>query len=242
MNRPLSQSHPPSGLGPAPESRFQRDVAMMLLTFFTVALIDVVVISLVTHRLRFWFPLWLDPEWETRPDPWVVYSQSYAAGIFMVPLMWRAIDREWLGRSAASIRAAYWLLGAAVFSFLLWWKGGLMAEHKKGIEAIGWAALTAIVWTALHIAAALRERLANLTRQEMLAGLVTGVAAFFLVMSLLDPLLQLGVQHLAWTRGLVIEVGFFIPAGTLLLWFSRRLRRQAAGDGAAPIAGARGEA
>jgi hypothetical protein len=50
------------------------------------------------------------------------------------------------------------------------------------------------------------------------------VALFFLVMSILDPLLQLGVQRLPWSSGLITELGFFIPAAVVLMIFSRRLR------------------
>src|SRR5262245_15812158 len=52
---------------------FVADITRLLLTFFSVVIIDLVVVSLMTHRLRVWFPVWLDPEWATRPDPWVVY-------------------------------------------------------------------------------------------------------------------------------------------------------------------------
>ena len=58
----------------------------------------------------------------------------------------------------------------------------------------------------------------------MLGGVLFGVSLFFLVMSLLDPLVQLGVQRLPWSTGLAIEVGFFIPAGIVLMTLSRRLR------------------
>lgn len=204
--------------------RFQRDVALMLLTFFTVAVIDVVVLSLFTHHLRFWFPLWLDPTWETRAEPWVVYSQSYAAGIFMIPLLWRAIDREWLATQGLVPRALYWIVGMGLFAFILWWKGGLMFEHKKELEAIGWLGLTIIVWTALRLAYGLPERLRNLTRRQLLSGLLSGIACFFIGMSVLDPVMQLKVQHLSWSPGLIIEVSFFIPAGITLLWLSRRLK------------------
>jgi hypothetical protein len=208
---------------PNPDDRFQRDVARMLLTFFTVAVIDLVVISLITHRLRFWFPVWLDPEWATRPDPWVVYSQSYAAGIYMIPLVCRAIDREVLGGKTPALRAAFWAATLAVFAFILWWKGGLMIEHKKHVEALAWLALTAIVWSVVRIAEELPRRLEAWSQRRMLGALLFGVACFFLVMSALDPLVQLEVQRVAWSPGLAIEVGFFVPAGALLLWVSRRL-------------------
>jgi hypothetical protein len=41
------------------------------------------------------------------------------------------------------------------------------------------------------------------------------------VVAVLDPLLQIGVQHLGWSSGLLIEVGFFVPAGLALLVVSR---------------------
>jgi hypothetical protein len=51
---------------------FVADVTRLLLTFLFVVAIDAVMVSLITHRLRFWFPLWLDPLWATRADPWVI--------------------------------------------------------------------------------------------------------------------------------------------------------------------------
>jgi hypothetical protein len=41
----------------------------MLLTFFTVIAVDLVAVSLLTHKLRLWFPVWLDAHWATRTDP-----------------------------------------------------------------------------------------------------------------------------------------------------------------------------
>jgi hypothetical protein len=178
----------------------------------------------VTHRLRFWFPVWLDPEWSTRADPWVVYSQSYAAGIFMIPLAYRAVEREFLGEVSAGVRAAFWGGALSVFAFILWWKAGLMALHHKHLEALGWFFLTALVWTVIRIAEELPARVKALSRQRLLGSLLFGVACFFLVMSLVDPLVQLGVQRVAWSSGLAIEMGFFIPAGALLLWLSRRVQ------------------
>src|SRR5438132_1483460 len=126
---------------------FVADTIRLLLTFFSVVAIDVVVISLLTHRLRFWFPLWLDRQWATRPDPWVVYSQSYFAGIFLIPLLCRIIDRDFLARGGAGVRAIFLSLCVIVFAFVLWWKGSLMLEYHKHYETLGWAALTGVMWT-----------------------------------------------------------------------------------------------
>ncbi len=79
---------------PVPSNgRFVGSVIRLLVAFFAVALIDVVVGSLITHKLRFWFPLWLDPNWNTDPNSWVTYSQSYAAGILFMPLLAAAAMR-----------------------------------------------------------------------------------------------------------------------------------------------------
>jgi hypothetical protein len=203
---------------------FVPDITRLLLTFLSVVVIDVVVVSLVTQRLRFWFPLWLDPQWANRPDPWVIYSQSYFAGIFMIPVLCRLIDRDFLAREGAGARAAFWSLCLGVFAFVLWWKGSLMLEYHKHYEALGWAALTAVMWTIIRLAEILPERVRGLTRRQMLGGVLFGISLFFLLMSIMDPLIQLGVQRLAWSLGLAIEVGFFIPAGIVLMMLSRRLR------------------
>ena len=203
---------------------FVADITRLLLTFFSVVVIDVAVVSLITHRLRFWFPLWLDPQWATRPDPWVIYSQSYFAGIFMIPLLCRLIDRDFLAQAGARARAAFWSLCLGVFAFVLWWKGSLMLEYHKHHEALGWAALTGLMWAIIRCAGLLLARARGLSRRAMLRGLLAGVSLFFLGMSVVDPLVQLGVRRLAWSSGLAIEVGFFTVAGIVLLTVSRRFR------------------
>jgi len=86
---------------------FVVDSARLLFTFFSVVVIDVMVISLMTHRLRFWFPQWLDPQWATRRDPWVVYSQSYFTSIFMIPILYRLVDHHFLATAGATWRTAF---------------------------------------------------------------------------------------------------------------------------------------
>jgi hypothetical protein len=81
------------------------------------------------------------------------------------------------------------------------------------------------VWTVIRVAEELPERLKGLSQKRLLGSLLLGIACFFLVMSILDPIVQLGVQRVAWSAGLAVEVGFFVPAGAVLLWLSLRLRR-----------------
>lgn len=203
---------------------FVADMTRLLLTFLCVVAIDAVVVSLITHRLRFWFPLWLDPQWETRSDPWVIYSQSYFAGIFMIPFLCRLVDRDFLAHVGAGARAVFWSLCTIVFAFVLWWKGSLMLQYHKHYEMLGWAALTFAVWTGLRISGILPPWVRGLSRRRMLGALLFGVALFFIAMSIIDPVVQLGVQRLPWSSGLAIEVGFFIPAAVVLMIFSRHLR------------------
>lgn len=200
---------------------FALGLGRLLLTFFTVVLIDVVGLSLFTHQLRFWFPVWLDPEWASKPHGWVVYSQSYFAGIFLIPVLAVLVERHVLPAGAKLPFRAIWI---GAFAFILWWKGSLMVQHGKGWEAAAWLALTAMIWTLVGVAASLPERLARLSRRDLLRGLVTGVAAFFLCMAVIDPVVQLAVQRLEVSSGLLIEVGFFVPAGIALMLVARRLR------------------
>ncbi len=195
--------------------RFQWFVCKMLLTFFTVTIVDLVAISLLTGKVRVWFPVWFDAQWATREHPWVVYSQSYFAGIFFIPLLAWAIDRDFI--KAPAIRVPFWIVLVSAFAFVLAWKGELMVRYGKQWEAAGWLALTTGVWTAISIAERLPKWLEDVTPRRMLRGLARGVATFFLVMAVIDPLLQIAVQHLDWSRGLLIEVGFFVPAGISLM-------------------------
>ena len=201
--------------------RFQRFVCKMLLTFFTVTLVDLVAISLLTHKLRFWFPVWFDAQWATREHAWVVYSQSYFAGIFFIPLLAWAIDRDFI--ESRAVRVPFWIVLASVFVFVLAWKGELMVRYGKHWEAAAWLALTVFVWTAISVAERLPRWLEGVTPRRLLRHLTRGVATFFLVMAVIDPLLQIGLQHLDWSRGLLVEVGFFVPAGVSLMFASTKL-------------------
>lgn len=222
--RPLTLAADEEASGAVEIDPFVADLTRLLLTFLSVVIVDLIFVSLLMHRLRFWFPVWLDPQWATRRDPWVVYSQSYFAGIFLLPILCRLVDRDFLAELGAPTRALFWSLCAMVLALLIWWKGALMVHYHKQYEMIGWAALTATAWTIIRYAVVLPERLRNVTRLRMLSGLLLGVSCFFLIMSVLDPLVQLGVQHLPWSSGLTVEVGFFIPAGFVLMMLSRRLR------------------
>jgi len=203
---------------------FVADVTRLLLTFLFVVGIDAVVVALVTHRLRLWFPQWLDPLWATRADPWVIYSQSYFAGIFMIPALCRLVDRDFLAHLGASVRALFWLLCAIMFAFVLWWKSLLMLQYHKHYEVLGWAVLTGVIWMVIRLVGILPHWVRRLSRRRFLGGLLFAVALFFAVMSVVDPLLQLSVQRLPWSSGLATELGFFIPAAVVLMMFSRRLR------------------
>jgi uncharacterized protein len=222
-------------------AEFQRAVARMIVTFLAVAVIDLVVGSLLTRKLRFWFPAWLDANWATRSDPWVTYSQSYLAGVFFIPFLALAASREFVPRAAASIRAAIALITAAVLAFILWWKGGLMVEHHKELEAVGWLALTATVWGLLRVGEVLPRWVTSTSPRQFATGVAGGVATFFLVMSVADPVLQLAVQHLAWSSGLSIEVGFFVPAGLILAAVAWRLRSNQGSQAASKPLPSRGD-
>jgi hypothetical protein len=109
----------------------------MLLTFFTVIAVDLVAVSLLTHKLRVWFPVWLDAHWATRPDPWVVYSQSYFAGIFFIPVLSVSLDRHLLRGRPGWVRPVFWTVAIGAFLFILGWKGELVVRFGKQWEALG---------------------------------------------------------------------------------------------------------
>jgi hypothetical protein len=220
---PLTANASVAGAERVETDAFVADIARLLMTFFIVVALDLVVVSLLTGQLRFWFPIWLDPQWDTRPDPWVVYSQSYFTGIFLLPLLCRIVDRDFLVELGVPARAVFWSVCAAVFAFVLWWKGSLMLQYHKQYEMLGWAALTLVVWTVIRAAGILPPWIRSLSRRRMLGALLFAIAIFFLVMSVVDPLIQLGVQRLPWSSGLATEIGFFIPAGLVLMVLSRRL-------------------
>lgn len=206
---------------------FARAVVRMLVAFLAVSFIDLVVCSLLTHKLRFWFPAWIDARWDSRPDSWVTYSQSYMAGIVFIPLLAAAVVREFAPRAAAGARAAIVAGTAVLLAFIAWWKGGLMLQYHKEQEAVAWVVLTAVTWGLVRLGEELPARMASVTPRRLAAGLARGVAIFFLVMAVLDPLLCVAVQGLPWSKGLLVEVGFFVPAGLALWLLAGRLSTDA---------------
>lgn len=214
----ISATAPASGNG-----RFVRAVTRMLATFLAVGFIDLVVCSLLTHKLRFWFPAWIDPRWDSRPDSWVTYSQSYMAGIVFIPVLAAEVMREFVPRAAGAARRALAAGTVVVLAFIVWWKGGLMLQYHKEQEAVAWVVLTAVIWGLIRLGEELPARMARVTPRRLAAWLARGVSVFFLVMAVVDPVLSVGVQGLPWSKGLFVEVGFFVPAGFALWALARRL-------------------
>jgi hypothetical protein len=191
-------------------ARFQRDVATMLLVFVTVALVDLTVVALVMGKVRFWWPTWLDPNWATDPNTRVIYSQSYFAGILFVPYAFYLAQRDLLAHWSQGRKAGLWALAAAVLAFLVWWKGSLTLEFHKGRELAAWALLTAVLFGAVKLA----QAAPRLTGGGFLRVVLSVGGVVFTVMTLLDPVIQLGVHHLAWSSGLTIEL-FAYGAGAV---------------------------
>lgn len=219
--------HPSSPPKPLRQAQaFQRDLARMLLVFVSVVVVDLCVVSVFSGKLRIWFPQWIDPDWATRPDAWVVYSQSYIAGIVMIPVLLRTIDREFLPDVKPLGRGLFWSAGLAVFGFVLWWKGGLMQEHDKQWEAMAFALLVVVLYGTAWAASDGIDRLVRVPAKVLMARLLVVLASFFLVMAIADPVVQVGVQRLPWSFGLIVEMVFFIPAGVACLVAQRRLTRR----------------
>jgi hypothetical protein len=221
-DRPVATAGP--GRAPGLEAgRLQRHLAALLLSFGAVALIDLLVVSLLTGRLRVWFPLWLDPQWDARPEPWIVGSHSYLAGLALLPALLRLLDRELLKTRGALPRATFYASSLTLLALLAWWQTDLIVASDAGREALGWLLLTALLYTLVRLALALPARLGVWDRRALLRGLATTLALLFLLMALADLVLQLGVHGLPWSAGLLVELAVFVPAGVTLLWLRRRL-------------------
>jgi hypothetical protein len=207
------------------DDRFVSSVARLLVAFLSVSFIDLVVCSLITHKLRFWFPAWLDAHWDSNPDSWVTYSQSYAAGIVFFPVLAAEAMREFVPRTARVARITFIAGTIAVLAFIAWWKGGLMLQYHKGQEALAWIVLTAVTWGLIRFGEKLPALAARVSPRQLATRLAQVLAIFFLVMAVVDPVLCVGVQGLPWSMGLFVEMGFFVPAGVALLWALASSRR-----------------
>jgi short-subunit dehydrogenase len=205
------------------DGRFARSVVRLLAAFLAVSFIDLVVCSLVTHKLRCWFPAWIDAHWDTRPDSWVTYSQSYMAGIFFIPVLAAAVVREFVPKAAAGRRTAIVAGTLAVFAFIAWWKGGLMLKYHREWEAVAWLVLTAITWGLIRLGEELPARMTQVSPRHLATWLARGVSILILMMAVADPVLCVGVQGLPWSKGIWIEIGFLSPAGIALWAVAHRL-------------------
>jgi len=212
------------------DARFARSVVRLLAAFLAVSFIDLVVCSLLTHKLRFWFPAWIDPHWDTRPDSWVTYSQSYMAGILFIPVLAAAVVREFIPKVAAGSRTAMVAGTLAVFAFIAWWKGGLMLKYHREGEAVAWVVLTAVSWGLIRLGEELPARIEHVSPRLLATWLARGVSVLILVMAVADPVLCVGVQGLPWSKGQWMEVGFLGPAGIALWIVARRLSTKLPGD------------
>ena len=205
------------------DSRFARSVVRLLAAFLAVSFIDLVVCSLLTHKLRCWFPAWIDAHWDSHPDSWVTYSQSYMAGILFIPVLAAAVVREFIPRAAAGTRTAMVAGTLAVFAFIAWWKGGLMLKYHREWEAVAWVVLTAVTWGLIRLGEELPARMQQVSPRRLAIWLARGVSVLILGMAVADPVLCVGVQGLPWSKGILIEVGFLGPAGIVLWMVARRL-------------------
>ena len=204
---------------------FARSVVRLLTAFLAVGFIDLVVCSLLTHKLRCWFPAWIDAHWDTRPDSWVTYSQSYMAGILFIPVLATAVVREFIPRAAAGTRNVIIVGTLAIFAFIAWWKGGLMVKYHREWEAVAWVVLTAVTWGLIRLGEELPARLEHVSPRRLATWLARGVSILILGMAVADPVLCVGVQGLSWSTGESIEVGFLGPVGIVLWLVARRLSR-----------------
>jgi hypothetical protein len=237
-----------TGAGAAPkrpissgDSRFARSVVRLLAAFMAVSFIDLVVCSLLTHKLRIWFPAWIDAHWDSRPDSWVTYSQSYMAGILFIPVLAAAVVREFIPKAAAGSRTAIVAGTVALFAFIAWWKGGLMLKYHREWEAVAWVVLTAVTWGLIRLGEELPARMEHVSPRRLAAWLARGVSVLILVMAVADPVLCVGVQGLPWSKGVWIEVGFLGPAGIALWFLARHLSMNApAGLSSPGVPGAAG--
>ena len=205
------------------DGRFVRSVVRLLVAFLAVSFIDLVVCSLLTHKLRFWFPAWIDAHWDSRPGSWVTYSQSYMAGILFIPVLAAAVVREFIPRAAAGMRTGIIVGTVAVFAFIAWWKGGLMLKYHKEWEAVAWVILTAVIWGLIRLGEELPARMERVSPRRLAVWLARGVSIFFLVTAVADPVLCIGVQGLPWSKGTWAEVGFLFPMGIAAWVVARRL-------------------
>ncbi|MCP4763443.1 MAG: hypothetical protein GY870_16845 [archaeon] len=197
----------------------------IIFTLVFATIIDFIFLSIMTGTPRFWFPQWIDPNWDGSIDPNIAplvhYSQSYFVGIIFLPVFFYLIYLEFLSdKKDKKIRYIY--LGFASFVMLMvaLWKGGIMIEQGFITDDLGWIILGLTLFIYSYVSDSIQKKREKLgTSQVFWYKAFLGIGTMVLLMGAIDALLC-ALNGWLWLNNLILELVMLWPIGGILTFFS----------------------
>ncbi|MFX1480682.1 MAG: hypothetical protein ACFFCI_21545 [Promethearchaeota archaeon] len=201
----------------AKEQKLTRKIflQMILILIFTL-IFDLLIVSLIQGKWRFWFPQWIDPDWQL--NPYVDYSQSYFVGIVFIIPLFIIFDLEFFYGKKIWKRIILYGLMCILLSLILLWKGTLMIRFDKTREDIAWLLFAALSWVFLISSNIINKKnqIVEIKSFWMFWILIIGI--ILLILAIVDFILI--TSSVGLTVDLMIEMIALVPASLLLIVFS----------------------
>lgn len=188
---------------------------LILILIFTL-LFDLLIVSIIQGKWRFWFPQWIDPNWEL--NPYVDYSQSYFVGIIFIIPLFIIFDLEFFYRKKVWKRVSLYVLMAIILILVLLWKVGLMIRFDKTREDIAWLlfALFCSIFLILSNIINKKNKLSEFKIFWMIWLFIIGIV--LLSLAIVDFILF--TASIGFTVDLMIEMIALVPISLFLIIFS----------------------
>jgi len=188
----------------------------MILIFMFTIIFDFLIMSLIQGKVRFWFPQWIDPNWQTNPS--IDYSQSYLVGIVFIIPLFVILDLEFFYRKQVWKRILLYLIMCLIISLVLLWKVGLMIRFDKTREDIAWLLFAIFCWILIILSNYIKnnEQISEFRSFWLIWPLIIGITLLFL--ALVDYTLI--SSSIGITNDLLIEMVALIPISLILISFS----------------------
>ena len=184
-------------------------ILAVIITF----LIDLILVSFITGKIRLWFPQWFNPFWES--SSLVTYSQSYTVGIAFIPLFFYIIDKEMV--KTKRNRILNYLLMSIVLFLVCWWKGDLMLKYGKYIEDLIYIIVGFLLYFILS--QILKRKVPRFVNSSFFYYYVfLGVGILLSFLAVVD--LAFAINFNNFIFGLYVELAALLPAGMMITSFS----------------------
>jgi len=188
----------------------------MILILIFALIFDLLIVSLIQGKWRFWFPQWIDPNWEL--NPYVDYSQSYFVGIVFIIPLFIIFDLEFFYGKKPWKRLSLYVFMCILLSLVLVWKGTLMIRFDKTREDIAWLLFAALSWVFVILSNFInkKDQIVELKSFWMIWLLIIGIV--LLTLAIVDLILI--TTSVGFTVDLMIEMIALVPVSLLLIVFS----------------------